>query len=481
MVDLISAAYGLDASNVQGGPSWLEWDRFDVIAKVPSTTTPEMAGLMLRSLLADRFKLAVHTGSKPMQAFVLSTGTDKPKLKESDGTGNAGCQSQPPQQNLPPGTISYIAFSCHNTSMETLAHNLHDWAGGYLTSPVVDATGLKGSWDFDLKWTGKGQIAKAGADGISIFDAVGKQLGLKLELQTASQPVLIVDSVDRKPTANPPDLEKNLPAPPPAQFEVAVIKPSKPEEKAYGKISGDQVDMRGLTLKILIATAWDLDQNDDEELVGAPKWLDSDRFDVLAKVPIDALGLSVPNSPPIDEQVWRRMLRAILMDRFKMQVHTEDRPVTAYTLMAVNPKLRKADALSRTRCAEGPGPDGKDPRIANPVLNKLISCQNMTMVQIGDELQHIAEGYIYSPVLDATGIAGSWDFTLSFSSSNLIKGGGVMSGGLPAGDANTAQEPNGAISLFDAVSKQLGLKLEKQKRPEPVLVIDHIEEMPTEN
>jgi uncharacterized protein (TIGR03435 family) len=143
-------------------------------------------------------------------------------------------------------------------------------------------------------------------------------------------------------------------------------------------------------------------------------------------------------------------------------------------LIAVSPKLRKADPLSRTRCKEGPGPDGKDPRIANPVFNRLVSCQNMTMPQIGDELQRVAPGYIYSSVLDATGIKGSWDFTLSFSSADLTTGGG------DEGKSATS-DPNGALSMFDAVSKQLGLKLEKQKRPVSVLVIDHIEEKPTEN
>jgi uncharacterized protein (TIGR03435 family) len=154
-------------------------------------------------------------------------------------------------------------------------------------------------------------------------------------------------------------------------------------------------------------------------------------------------------------------------------------------LIAVKPKLTPADPLSRTRCKEGPGPDGKDPRIANPVLNRLVSCQNMNMGQIGEELQRIASGYIYSPVLDSTGIKGSWDFTLSFSSADLTKAGGGASGGPPPGasatGASAASDPNGAISLFDAVSRQLGLKLEKQRRPAPVLVIDHIEEKPTEN
>jgi uncharacterized protein (TIGR03435 family) len=74
MVDLITTAYGVDAGNVQGGPIWLETDRFDITGKVPATTSPVTAKLMLRSLLQDRFKLVLHNGSKPLPAFVLSTG-----------------------------------------------------------------------------------------------------------------------------------------------------------------------------------------------------------------------------------------------------------------------------------------------------------------------------------------------------------------------------------------------------------------------
>jgi uncharacterized protein (TIGR03435 family) len=478
MVDLIAAAYGVDASNVQGGPIWLETDRFDVIAKAPATTPPATLKLMLQSLLADRFKLVLHTGSEPMPAFVLTTGKGKPKLKEAEASGDADCQYQ--DQNPAPGTVPSIVFSCHHTTMEEFARNVHQWAGGYLTDPVVDSTGLKGSWDFDIKWTPKQLLQKAGPDGISIFDAVDKELGLKLERQTAPRPVLIVDSVNQKPTANQPGLEKILPSPPPPQFDVAVIKPGKPDAQFRGKISGGQVDVQGATLKFLIAFAWDLNPNDEEVLVGAPKWLDADRFDILAKVVSDAPGSAGANAPQIPIEDLRQMIQALLEDRFKLQAHKEDRPVWAYTLIAVNPKLRKADPVSRTRCKEGPGPDGKDPRTANPVLNRLVSCQNMTTAQIGEELQRIAAGYIYSSVLDATQIKGSWDFTLSFSSADLTKAGAGASAPPPSGTPATS-DPNGALPLFDAVSKQLGLKLEKQRRPAPVLVIDHIEEKPTEN
>ena len=128
--------------------------------------------------------------------------------------------------------------------MEEFARNVHEWAGGYLTDPVVDSTGLKGSWDFDIKWTPRQLLQKAGPDGISIFDAVDKELGLKLDRQTAPRPVLIVDSVNQKPSPNAPGLEKILPPPPPAQFDVAIIKPqaergvSRQDQRGPGRCGG---------------------------------------------------------------------------------------------------------------------------------------------------------------------------------------------------------------------------------------------------
>jgi uncharacterized protein (TIGR03435 family) len=114
------------------------------------------------------------------------------------------------------------------------------------------------------------------------------------------------------------------------------------------------------------------------------------------------------------------------------------------------------------------------------VLNRLLSCQNLSMAQFSALLQSLAPGFIFTPVLDESGLKGSYDFTLSFSSADHFAPG--AGGGAPS--ANSAQQPsdpNGAISLFDAVKNQLGMKLEKVKRPVPVMVIDHIEQQPTPN
>src|SRR5204862_453669 len=115
--------------------------------------------------------------------------------------------------------------------------------------------------------------------------------------------------------------------------------------------------------------------------------------------------------------------------------------------------------------------------------SRQVTCLNVTLAQLGEQLPNFAPLYTRFPVLDATGIEGSWDITLIFDMRpNLTGGGGGRGGGdrggkagppvretAPAGDTLTASDPVGGITLFDAF-KQLGLKLEMQKRPMPVLV-----------
>jgi uncharacterized protein (TIGR03435 family) len=238
---------------------------------------------------------------------------------------------------------------------------------------------------------------------------------------------------------------------------------------------GGRIELRAIPLKSLIVIAWDIN-NPDEFLAGAPKFVDTERFDVIAKASSVTAGPA--NSQAIDIDDLRVMFQALLIDRFKMKVHKEDRPVNGYVITANKPKMAKADPSNRTGCKEGPGLDGKDPRIANPILSRLLFCQNMTVAQLAEQLPNLAGGYVHTPVLDSSGLTDAYDFTLSFSAI------GVLQNGLPgqpgAAGAN-ASDPSGGISLPDAMSRQLGLKMEMVKRPMSVLVIDHIEEKPTDN
>jgi len=478
MLDLVSAAFGVDDRFVSGGPNWLEMDRFDVIAKVPLGTTPKTAQPMLRALLKERFSLVTHEGTAPMPAYILRV--EKDKMKPSDGTGDGGCHGVPRDQT--PGAVPMAGLHCINKAMDSFVTTLANSANWQFDAPLVDATGLKGGYDFDLKWTPHDLLAQAGSGAVTIFDALKNQLGLTLTLETAPRPVLIVDSVNELPTANALDLAKALPPLPPSEFEVATIKPYKPGEPGGGRITGSELNFHGISLKELIVYAWDLSYMDKEQIVNAPKWLETDLFDIDAKLSSEDTGKRLTKGSPVDPEVLRQMVRALLIERFEMKVHMEDRPVDAYDLVADNPRLTKADPASRTRCKEGPGPDGNDPRLKFPVQNMLMTCQNMSMEQIGRQFSQWAAGYIYNPVRDETGIKGTWNFTLNWSSVNQMPGmGGGRGGGASGGDVPMAADPNGALSFFDAVHKQLGLKLMKVKRPEPVLVIDSIDEQPTAN
>jgi len=489
MVDLVATAHGFNQNEVLEGPSWLEEDRFDVVAKLPPDSTPDTQKAMLRALLEDRFKLAAHVDKRPMPALALTVGK-KVLFKESDGTGDSGhCdfKAPPPPAPVPrpadgpPSQPAAPTFTidCRNMTMQRFSEELRGMFGNN-DKPVVDHTGLKGSWDFSFKFQPNFQ-APAGDD--SAFpEAIEKQLGLKMVPSHEDVPVLIVDRVKEKPTPNLPNITEILHlAPPPTEFDVADIKPSDPssQRRMFQIQRGGRVNVAGMTLKNIIENAWNLT---DDMLIGAPKWLDDDRFDIIAKAP--------STGADVDIEEMFTMMRALLKDRFKMESHMEDRPINAYTLVAVKPKLEKADPRSRTRFKEGPATEGKDPRVKNPILGRLVTVQNMTMAQFGAKLQEIASGYIHAPVLDATGLEGSWNFTLSFSTAGQLQEGNNNGGrGGGRGDAPTAgpgglsqaSDPSGAVSLFDAVEKQLGLRLALQKRPVKVLVIDHIEQKPTDN
>jgi uncharacterized protein (TIGR03435 family) len=470
MLDLITIAYSTDADLVYGGPGWLELDRFDVIAKAPPATSQRAVKLMLRSLLADRFKLEVHKDTKPVQGFVLSLGKGKPRMKEADGKGDGGCELQPMPPPVPGTLPPPLVFSCRNVTMEAFATRLRWIAAGYLAAPVLDSTGLKGTWNFDLGFTMQNVLQVPGADGVSLFDAIDKQLGLKLEPGKVPMPVLVVDSVNQEPTANPPEVTA-LPTPPPPRFEVASVRPSLPgallQPAAY---ETGYYRVRGTPLKSLISQAWDL--NVQEELEGAPKFVDSARFDIVAKASAATATTPYGTGVGFFGDDFAAMLRALLIDRFKMVTHYEDRPRDAYTLLADKPKLKKADPSNRSGC-KSTRPGGGRP-------NVVATCLNVTMAQFAEQLPVIAtRSYFRYPVLDGTGLEGAWDFALTYSPINPAENGGrIATKGAPR---PADDEPSGAISLFDAVEKQLGLKLEKHQRPEPVFVIDHIEEKPTDN
>jgi uncharacterized protein (TIGR03435 family) len=491
MLDLIRIAYNVDPEKVTGGPSWLEMDRFDIFAKTAAASNEGSRRRMLQSLLADRFQLTTHNDSRPLPAWALTAGKHG-GLKESDGSGESGCKFE--VQNAPsappaPGTpipLPTIVYACKSTSMATLAENMLSIpaAGGYFNNRlVVDRTGLEGKYDFTIAFTPKIPAAiKTTGDPVPIFDAIEK-LGLKLDMATVPLPVIVVDNVKREPTPNSEEAMKSFP-PLPKEFEVAALKPvdtgaARGGPQVQPTIKNGRLHLPNFTLKNLIQIAWDL--NGDEFLINAPKWLDDDHYEILAKAPAEvAIGDLTPtrNIVPVNIDALRPMIQNLLIERFQIKAHMEERPLNAYNLLAKSPKLKKSDPAMRTKWSEGVQPDTKPGKNANTQLGRLVNCQNVTMAQFAELLPQIAPGYLRTKVKDATGLEGGYDFTFSFSPINLVQ---QVRPPNAEGANSEASDPTMAISLFDAMEKQLGLKLELQKRPTPVLVIEKIERKPIDN
>ena len=216
MLDLIRKAYNVDADKIFGGPSWIDYDRFEIAAKTKPGTSTAALRLMLQTLLVGDagFHLVLRTETQPVPGYLLKTGKRSLQLKEpADGTGSTGCQNN----FLRDAGVSYEDFQCRNMTMADFAAFLH--RRGSL--PVMDSTGLDGTWDIELKYPSAS--VGAGFPGGGVMDALEK-LGLKLEPGEIPQAVLTVESVDEQPSANPPDVTKALPPVPGPQFEVASIR-----------------------------------------------------------------------------------------------------------------------------------------------------------------------------------------------------------------------------------------------------------------
>jgi uncharacterized protein (TIGR03435 family) len=142
--------------------------------------------------------------------------------------------------------------------------------------------------------------------------------------------------------------------------------------------------------------------------------------------------------------------------------------------------MKKADPAARAWCKNPSQIPGAAPA---PPRSQAMICQNVTMTQFADLLRGRAGG-LEMPILDSTGIDGGWDFTLTFNPILTLSLPPAARGpetGPPGDPGALASDPSNAYSIFEAVEKELGLKLEKQKRSASVTVIDHIEQTPTED
>lgn len=435
VVDLIRTAWGIDASQVIGGPEWLDERRFDVIANGP-------AGL--KQLLVDRFHLKTHAGMQNFPAWAITA--DLPQMTRAGTAGGKCLEGR--------STNDTIVFECRGITMAQFAEALPSLRGAkaYLFDyRVLDRTGLSGAWDFDLKWSPR-DVRKP--------DQTTLQSALRLKLVDAPKPVVIVDRVDELPGGSAP--AKRL------EFEVAEIKPDIGKRQDVAIRPGGRIEIH-MTLKGLIGEAWG-DMNHDR-IIGLTKETDDQPFEVLAKAPLDEGGETGWKGAlwnGVDLDSMRMMLRSLLEDRFKLRTHEEEQFLPGFALTKGKPKLTKADPHNRPGCGYQTRPEA---RLANPVASAAITCRNVTMAQFVKGLNDAMPDWL--PFSDETGISGSYDISLTFTPNWMIN--------ILTARAQDSDPIAGVITLQDELSRVTGLKLQPRKVKTKVLVVDSVNATPSDN
>jgi len=271
-------------------------------------------------------------------------------------------------------------------------------------------------------------------------------------------------------------------------FEVASVKPNNSGDgRVMFQNQPGRFTATNVTLRMLIRQAY---QVQDTQITGGPSWMPDDHFDIVAKLDASQDGQrgGGPGGGPGPVQL---ALRELLKERFGVVVHNETKEMPIYALILarsdgkLGPQLKKSEtdcaALAAAGRGRGPGGPGGPGRGAPPAPGQPIACGiqigmgnlNMggaSMAQFATSLAMFA-GRI---VLDKTGLTGGWDLTMTWTPDNM-----------PQRPPGAPEPPGGAIdpngpSLFTAIQEQLGLKLDSQRGPVDVLVIDKAEH-PTPN
>ena len=214
--NIIRNAYNVQNYQIIGGPDWINTVRWDITAKAPDDATPPQLLLMVRTLLADRFKLVIRHETREMPVYALVLARPDARLGSQLRSSSVDCAAilsaaKARGEALSPTTNGRPTCGTRTTrgnmmttgvAMTDLARNLAPFAG----RPVVDKTGLSGVYDVDLTWTPEQGPAGAdgtatppapSTDGVSLFTAVQEQLGLKLDAQLAPVEVLVIESAQR--------------------------------------------------------------------------------------------------------------------------------------------------------------------------------------------------------------------------------------------------------------------------------------------
>jgi uncharacterized protein (TIGR03435 family) len=232
---------------------------------------------------------------------------------------------------------------------------------------------------------------------------------------------------------------QTAPAPALVAFEVAAIKPSAPGQRGWGThTSKGEVLINNVNLKQAVEIAYDV----RDFSFSGPDWMESVHYDITAKPPA---GWSY-------KEQFGPMLQALLAERFKLATHRESKVIPAYALVQAKGGI-KLKPLE-------PG-DGSESKTSNGKY----TATRVSMQRFADFLSR----QLNSPVVDKTEAAGDFQFTFEFTRDEVQTG------------SDSRPPDNAGPSIYTALSEQLGLRLVAQKLPVEIIVVDHIEKVPTDN
>lgn len=232
---------------------------------------------------------------------------------------------------------------------------------------------------------------------------------------------------------------------PELSFEVASVKPNTTLDTnvSINRTPGGGLDAVNASIRMLITFSYRIR---DQQLIGAPGWLDTDRYDIHAKAPAGEPARTDFFDTTGAERV-RLRTQALLADRFKLQLRTETREMPVYVLTVA--KNGPKPALKRWQEGDEPGPQNIG-RV-NSYTAKKVSMKAFTDGFLSSRMGHA--------VLDQTGLSGDFNFKLQFVSDQAIRGATDLTG----------------PTFLEALEDQLGLKMEPRKGSVKVLVIEHVE------
>lgn len=314
----------------------------------------------------------------------------------------------------------------------------------YIESPLACASGVTGA---ELK----GRIARIMAKhmarnlGPSRWLLLGAVVSVALALPISVGLSYAVG--EPLSTAQQPQQAKSL------QFEVAAIKPGNPRLGVYSSTSGGRPGGRFQMVNVPLKRWVQMGLSVRGYALKAPSWLDTSRFDLDARLPVNI---------PLDHDPKAEMMKALLVERFGLKYHEEFQTVSGYELVPDKKVLAKPASLLERMKGHGSG-----------YGNSSISGMNMPMSELAGMLGEA----LGKPVVDATHLSGGYDIKLMWR---------------PDNDAAVAEEKrygkqygidvdNLPSSVFAALQEQLGLRLQSAKVPSRIIVVDSINRQPTEN